>query len=161
MSSMCPQPKNATGQVGSGLITGKFGERMETFLSPASLAGSSHTLRHAGEGYLPGQPGHWKKQKEWEQMDSIRILLKLLIRRFFLLPSFCKRCGRTVHDFSAPEEIWRVIEKDIKHGSVLCYDCFCELCAINDLPCVYALYPISNKDATNHHQSSRGGIEPR
>ena len=77
---------------------------------------------------------------------SIKLLSKLLVSRFFLLPSFCKRCGRTVHDFSAPDEIWVAIEKDIEHGNVLCYDCFCELCAINDLPCVYELHPISSKE---------------
>lgn len=77
---------------------------------------------------------------------NIRLLLKLLARRFFRLSSFCKRCGKTVHDFSAPEEIWRVIEKDIKHGHVLCYDCFCELCAVNNLPCVFEVSPIGLMD---------------
>lgn len=36
--------------------------------------------------------------------------------------SRCLYCGRNVHDFHVPDEIWhKVIGKEI----VLCYDCFC------------------------------------
>ena len=33
----------------------------------------------------------------------------------------CKQCGRNVHDFHVPDELWeKVIGKDV----VYCYDCF-------------------------------------
>lgn len=35
----------------------------------------------------------------------------------------CCRCGRNVHDFHAPDELWiEAIGKD----EVWCYDCFCD-----------------------------------
>lgn len=35
----------------------------------------------------------------------------------------CWDCGRNVHDFDVPDELWeRVVNKEI----VLCYDCFCD-----------------------------------
>lgn len=61
-------------------------------------------------------------------LKHLRVLLKLLLRHFFLLPAFCKMCGRTVHDFIAPGEIWIKVTPLIKHGNIVCYDCFCELC---------------------------------
>lgn len=36
----------------------------------------------------------------------------------------CRDCGRNVHDFHAPNEIWlKVIGKE---DGVWCYDCFCD-----------------------------------
>jgi len=55
------------------------------------------------------------------------VLLKLLLKRFKCLHSFCKVCGRDVHDFVVEDELWALIESDIKYGNVLCYDCFNEL----------------------------------
>ena len=53
--------------------------------------------------------------------------------------SFCKHCGKDVHDFSAPDDIWDKIEPTIKHGNVLCYDCFCEYCGKLGLPTTWKL----------------------
>ena len=70
---------------------------------------------------------------------NIRLYTKLLLRRFILLNSFCKNCGREVHDFSAPDSIWHMVEPTIEHGKMLCYDCFCERCQALGLPSVYRL----------------------
>jgi len=36
----------------------------------------------------------------------------------------CEDCGRAVHDFIAPDELW--YEAYGSESGVLCYDCFCE-----------------------------------
>ena len=73
----------------------------------------------------------------------VRVILKLFRCRVLHLStqSFCKHCGRTVHDFSAPDEIWNLIDPHIKRGNTLCYDCFCELCSSLGLPSVWSLTP--------------------
>ena len=58
---------------------------------------------------------------------TMRLLAKLMLRRFFLLPSFCKRCGRRVRDFEADDATWARVRPFIRHGGTLCYDCFCDL----------------------------------
>jgi len=36
----------------------------------------------------------------------------------------CEDCGRNVHDFSVPDELWiKVYGSD---GGILCFDCFCD-----------------------------------
>jgi hypothetical protein len=70
-----------------------------------------------------------------------RVLLKLLLRRLVCIDSFCKDCGRDVHDFIAPDDIWSITDQTIPDGHVLCYDCFCERCRAASLPCVYRLEP--------------------
>ena len=63
--------------------------------------------------------------------------------RFLPTLSFCGVCGRKVHDFSAPDDVWEKVEPNIKYGSivghVLCYDCFCEMCVALGLPPVWRL----------------------
>ena len=59
----------------------------------------------------------------------VRVWWKLFLRRFMLVDSFCKRCGVDVRDFHAPDNVWEKIEPHIKHGNVLCYQCFCDVCA--------------------------------
>lgn len=44
-----------------------------------------------------------------------------------LVPAFCKRCGRDVHDFVAPDDVWKKVA-DYTGMNVLCYDCFCDVC---------------------------------
>jgi hypothetical protein len=61
-------------------------------------------------------------------LNWLRVSYKLLRCRFRLVPSFCKVCGRDVHDFIAPGDVWQKVEPLIKRGNVVCYDCFCELC---------------------------------
>ena len=72
----------------------------------------------------------------------IRLAWKLFLRRFRCIPSFCKKCGRDVHDFIAPDWAWETVRPFIKRGNrrlqpgeddVLCYDCFCTLCEQVDI----------------------------
>ncbi len=72
-------------------------------------------------------------------IDRLRLFLKLILRHFLLLDSFCRHCGRKVHDYSAPDDIWAEIEPHIKRGKTLCYDCFCVQCAALDLPSVWRI----------------------
>lgn len=69
----------------------------------------------------------------------LRICYKLIKRKFFLVPSFCKKCGKDVHDFIVPDDIWDEINRHIKYGHVLCYNCFCEKCGELGLPSVWQL----------------------
>lgn len=69
----------------------------------------------------------------------LRVYLKLLLRHFFHIDSFCKDCGRDVHDFSVSDDIWNQIDKTIKYGHTLCYDCFCEHCKQLNLPIIWEL----------------------
>ena len=77
-------------------------------------------------------------------IDFLRLCWKLFITRISLihLESFCKVCGRTVHDFDAPDHIWGQVDPHIKYGHVLCYDCFCEICSKIGLPAVWKLEQI-------------------
>ena len=60
------------------------------------------------------------------------------------MASFCKECGRQVHDFSAPNDVWLKIDPLIKYGHVLCYDCFCEKCKEVGLPTVWKIISIND-----------------
>ncbi|MCK5614860.1 hypothetical protein KAR91_74045 [Candidatus Pacearchaeota archaeon] len=73
------------------------------------------------------------------------VLLKLLYRRYFTIQGFCKECGRTVHDFVAPDDVWEKVEPHIKHGYILCYDCFCEKCKKLGLPTVWKLQELGER----------------
>jgi hypothetical protein len=58
------------------------------------------------------------------------VAAKLAASRERSIPSFCKACGRDVHDFLAPDAEWAAVAPMIPHAGegapVLCYDCFCE-----------------------------------
>ena len=73
-----------------------------------------------------------------------RILFKLFKIRVlnFTTASFCKHCGRDVHDFSTTDEIWEQVDPHIKFGHTLCYDCFCEICEKIGLPSTWKLEKI-------------------
>jgi hypothetical protein len=76
-------------------------------------------------------------------MNPLRVLFKLALRRVSLIPSFCKRCGRDVHDFEAPAETWEAVEPIIPFGGhVVCYDCFCHLADRVGAPAVWRLSPL-------------------
>lgn len=77
-------------------------------------------------------------------MGIFLVWSKLFANRVLHVPmqSFCKHCGRRVHDFSAPDAIWERIGPHIRYGHTLCYDCFCEVCARIGLPAVWALGPL-------------------
>ena len=68
-------------------------------------------------------------------------MLKLFKARVLNFPtaSFCKNCGRDVHDFITTDEIWDQVDPHIRFGHVLCYDCFCEICHKIGLPPVWKL----------------------
>ena len=73
---------------------------------------------------------------------KLRYLFKTLRREIFNYPtdSFCKNCGRYIHDFSAPDTIWKKVEHYIpNNGNTLCYDCFCEICQKIGLPTVWRI----------------------
>lgn len=74
-------------------------------------------------------------------ISRIRVLLKLFKSRVLGLPAaeFCKHCGRDVHGFVAPDDVWAKVEARIRFGHVLCYDCFCEVCIELGLPSVWRL----------------------
>ena len=59
---------------------------------------------------------------------KLRLFFKLIFKRFFLFNEFCKACGRNVIGFYADDFLWRKVERFIKHGNVLCFDCFAKLC---------------------------------
>ncbi len=69
----------------------------------------------------------------------LRVRWKLWLRKRRPIPSFCKHCGRDVHDFHVPDDVWKVIEPYIRDGYTLCYDCFCESCIELGLPATWFL----------------------
>lgn len=60
----------------------------------------------------------------------LRVHYKLFKRKFACgcIDSFCKECGIDVRDFDAPDDVWEKVDPHIKHGHVLCYNCFCDYC---------------------------------
>ncbi len=91
----------------------------------------------------------WYRKLKGEMMGLfyfLRIQYKLLKRRYSTsVASFCKRCGRDIHDFAVDDKVWKKVEKHIKYGYTLCYDCFCELCLKEDLPSVWKLERLGKK----------------
>jgi hypothetical protein len=72
---------------------------------------------------------------------SLLVHWKLALSKIMPVNSFCKHCGRYVHDFIAPDKIWKEIEPYIRHGNTLCYDCFVELCNERGIFYVWYLVP--------------------
>ena len=68
-----------------------------------------------------------------------RLHLKLFLKKYILIDSFCKVCGRTVHDFYVNDDIWEKVSPRKNGNGVLCYDCFCERSSEKGLPCVWEL----------------------
>jgi len=83
--------------------------------------------------------GHGMVLESYRGFFYLRVFFKLLLRRFMPIASFCKRCGRSVHDFSVPDNIWEQVDKEIRFGHILCYGCFCEICGKLGLPSVWRL----------------------
>jgi len=55
---------------------------------------------------------------------KIRLKIKMFLKKHFLMHCFCKVCGRYFdNDWQCTGEQWRIIENDIKYGSICCYDC--------------------------------------
>lgn len=57
-----------------------------------------------------------------------RMRVKLLLKRFFTINSFCRHCGVDVRDFDVDNAIWEKIRPLIKHGNTLCFNCFSDAC---------------------------------
>ena len=62
----------------------------------------------------------------------------------------CEDCGRTVHDFIAPDDLW--IEAYGGPNGILCYDCFCERLAQKGLYSVFELR--EQADMIKHYRGS-------
>lgn len=67
----------------------------------------------------------------------------------------CRDCGRTVHDYIMPNDIWNTViagtpklylsdgtEDSEGAGGVWCYDCFCERAREKGLPSNYRCEPL-------------------
>jgi len=60
-------------------------------------------------------------------MGKLLVLIKSIIKKKFLIFAYCRNCGRRVHDYFVPDEIWKEVT-GIKDGSgIYCYDCFCKM----------------------------------
>jgi len=55
----------------------------------------------------------------------LKLLNRKLLKTYPLIEDCarCRDCGRNVHDFYVPDELWA---KVIGSGGVWCYDCFCD-----------------------------------
>lgn len=62
-------------------------------------------------------------------MPSLLVYAKLILRKFILIDSFCKECGRKDEGFYVPDIDWKKVKPFIKLGNVLCLDCFWNICA--------------------------------
>lgn len=66
-------------------------------------------------------------------------LLKFIAREFYSIDSFCRICGKDIHDFNVSDDLWRKVSYKHNHGGLMCYDCFCEKSSEMDLPCCWKL----------------------
>lgn len=59
----------------------------------------------------------------------LRLHAKLFLYRYRCLDSFCKRCGRKVTDFAAPDALYNEVTAEIQRDRlrVVCFDCFTDL----------------------------------
>ena len=69
----------------------------------------------------------------------LRVYIKNILKQVMCVDSFCKQCGRDVHDFIAPDCVWNQVSPRKDGDGVLCYDCFCEKAMNKGLPCVWEL----------------------
>ena len=54
-----------------------------------------------------------------------KFLNRYLFRTYPLIEDCgrCEDCGRNVHDFRVPDDLWKEVYGD--ESGILCYDCFC------------------------------------
>lgn len=55
---------------------------------------------------------------------NLRIAFKTLIKKFWLIPSYCKDCGVDIKDFVASDELWQEVMGS--SNQTVCYNCFCK-----------------------------------
>lgn len=72
-------------------------------------------------------------------IGRIRVWYKMWLRKWRLIPGFCKECGVDVQDFIVPDQVWFIVEPHLKYGNVACYNCFSKLCEKVGLPSVWRL----------------------
>jgi len=78
----------------------------------------------------------------------LRVLVKTFLRDHLAMgaiSSYCRDCGRNVHDFDAPDWAWQQVWGD--SGGVLCYDCFSERCHKLGIPPVWSLTNLRSQRA--------------
>ena len=54
---------------------------------------------------------------------NIRLRIKNLLKRFMLIDSYCKDCGRKIDDFTVDDDFWIQIMGDDKNKEI-CKRCF-------------------------------------
>jgi len=64
----------------------------------------------------------------------------------------CRDCGRTVHDFIAPDDLW--LEAWGSLSGILCYDCFCERLTQRGL---YSVFELKEQEDMMEHYRTSGG----
>jgi hypothetical protein len=72
---------------------------------------------------------YWKKISDWWRVATFNIWQKINRKLLKTYPPIeecarCEDCGRNVHDFHVPDEVWIRVYGD--ESGVLCYDCFCD-----------------------------------
>lgn len=85
---------------------------------------SPTTLKLKWLGTLSGKP-YWFRTLIIH-LNSIIIKINYHLLKTYPLIWDCGRCedcGRNVHDFIAPDWLWKVVYGN--EGGILCYDCFC------------------------------------
>jgi len=87
--------------------------------------------------------------KKGRQMKDIQ---KFLYPKWMDGCAKCRDCGRTVHDFIAPDDLW--VEAWGDKGGILCYDCFCERLAQKGNYSVFEL-KLQENMRESYYQSSR------
>ena len=83
-------------------------------------------------------------------LHKIRLHTKLAIKktgliRFIPLMGFCKECGISVRDFSAPI-YWEDISVKLKHGNIVCYQCFTDICKSYQYESVFSLITYNDRN---------------
>ena len=70
-----------------------------------------------------------------------RVWAKRLLSRIMCVDSFCKVCGCAVRDYRAPDKAWAQVVATVGYRGdlILCYNCFCDVCASIGLPSVWDL----------------------
>jgi len=61
---------------------------------------------------------------------KIRVIIKNILKQFFLLDSFCKDCGVKIWDYKVDDDMWKYIMED-DYKKEVCYNCFGKRSNIN------------------------------
>lgn len=61
-------------------------------------------------------------------MRKFRVWFKGVLKRFIIIPGYCKKCGANMRDFRVDPEIWFMVESETKYMD-LCFNCFYDVCS--------------------------------